>query len=402
MRRGIRNKLWRGLPWDGQGLFTPTPGPLPGLRRWAAKRFWKRTPRWTHPLLIPVSRLGWAVASVINVWDYTRSRELPPQSIPQLLLDCLRSGARPNEALIWRRFFLPPGPHPLPGRAAGRVLSQLGSPSEQALLADKKSTAELLTRAGFPAPPLITTIPQGQPMDPADPVWSRPGHLFIKPRHGAASHGTFALEILAAGLYRLDGGTTISAESLRDELTSASLHESDDLLVQPRLFAAPELADLAATGAAPVLRLTTARNPGEAPFLHSAFISIEAPGEPPRHFIRGQVRVPVDVVAGCMKSGIWFAHPEVRYDRLPWNRAPLFDRPLPGFQTSVEIVLRAMELFPGLPLVNWDLILTPAGPVILEGNTGGDWILTNLSTLQGIETVPLAPLLQRWATSSER
>lgn len=393
----IRHKLWRGLPWDGQGLFTSTTGALTGLRSWAAKRFWQRTPLWSRPLLIPVSRLGWAAASVVHVWAYARSQDLPRQLLPQLLMDCMRSGARPNEALIWRQFFIPSGLHPLPGRAAGRVLSQLGSPAEHALLRDKKAAAERLARAGLPVPPLVMVIPRGQAVDLADPVWSLPGHLFIKPRRGSASRRTIALDVLAAGFYRINDASMIPAESLRNRLSNMSLREMDDLLVQTRLFAAPELADLVSSGTAPVLRLTTARNPGEAPFLHGALLSIDVPGEAPRHFIRGQVRVPINVVTGSMASGIWFLHPGVRYDHLPWNQAQLIDRSLSGLHKSVEIVLQAMALFPCLPLVNWDLILTPAGPVILEGNTGGDWILTNLSSLQQIETVDLAPLLRRWA-----
>ena len=64
------------------------------------------------------------------------------------------------------------------------------------------------------------------------------------------------------------------------------------------------------------------------------------------------------------------------------------------------MALQAMVLLPGLPLVNWDLMLTPEGPVILEGNTCGDWILTNLSALQEMDTARLEPLLRRWAAAS--
>jgi hypothetical protein len=98
-----------------------------------------------------------------------------------------------------------------------------------------------------------------------------------------------------------------------------------------------------------------------------------------------------------MKPGIWFLHTGARYRSLPWNEAPLAARALPAFDHAVRVVLDAMALLPGLPLVNWDVIVTSMGPVILEGNTGGDWILTNFSTLDGMNIVPLAPLLDRWS-----
>jgi hypothetical protein len=315
---------------------------------------------------------------------------------PRLFVDCLRSGARPNDALIWRQFFPPPGLHPLPGRGAGRLLTQLGSAAEHSLLADKQAATELLAKAGLPVAAILETIHRGGTMDPSSPIWSRPGHLFLKPRHGWGSRGTMAIDVLFPNVFRIDGGPLIGTAALRAGLAAES---ADDLLVQTRLYAPPDLADIATSGVAPVLRMTTARNPGEAPFLHSALLSTQVPGERPRNFIRGQIRAPVDAATGRIGPGIWFLHPGERYLHLPWNRAPLAERPLPGFDCAVKIVLRAMALFPGLPLVNWDVIVTRSGPVILEGNTAGNWILTNLSTLQGLETVPLAPLLRRWITA---
>jgi hypothetical protein len=98
-----------------------------------------------------------------------------------------------------------------------------------------------------------------------------------------------------------------------------------------------------------------------------------------------------------MAAGICFRHPDQRHAFLPWNRAALAGRTLPGFEQAAEMALQAMSLFPDLPVVNWDLIVTASGPVFLEGNTCGDWILTNLSSLAGLETEPLVPLLQLWA-----
>lgn len=96
-----------------------------------------------------------------------------------------------------------------------------------------------------------------------------------------------------------------------------------------------------------------------------------------------------------MGPGLWFLNPTERYLRLPWNGAHINGRGLPAFQRSVDIVLHAMAILPNFPLVNWDLILSPEGPVILEGNTGGNWILTNLAAVHGMSAAPLTPLLNR-------
>src|ERR1700742_2754307 len=145
MWRASLNKLWWRLPLDGQGLFSPSdlsPGEpaLTTLRAWSAARFWKRAAWWTRPLLIPAARLAWVVACVSQVCSFAKARTLPSRTARELLVDCLRSGARANEALIWSQFFSlpsqPPGPHPLPERAASVLLSRVGSARERNLLAE--------------------------------------------------------------------------------------------------------------------------------------------------------------------------------------------------------------------------------------------------------------------------
>jgi Sugar-transfer associated ATP-grasp len=393
-RRSL-NRLWRSLPYDGQGLFSSADAALGSLRLQAASHFWKRVPWWSRPVLIPVARLGWFIACIIRTREFARAEKIPRRPAFRLFIDCLRSGANPNEALVWRQFFRPSSPHPLPGRAVARLLSQLGSATERDLLSDKQATAEVLARAGLPVPPLLDIMRSGHAIDPSGQAWSRPGQLFLKPRYGSGARGAMAVDVVASGVYRIDGGPPTGVDSLLDRLARV-----DDLLIQTRLNAAPEMDDLATFGAAPVLRLTTARSPAGTPFFHSGLLSINAPGERPRNFIRGQIRVPVCIATGCMALGIWFRYPGQFYRHLPWNGAPLADRAVPELGHAVEMALQAMSLFPGLPLVNWDLIITASGPVILEGNTAGDWILTNFSSVQGIETQPLAPLLRRWSCVS--
>ena len=58
--------------------------------------------------------------------------------------------------------------------------------------------------------------------------------------------------------------------------------------MQEHLRVDARLSDLAAGGAAPVLRLTTAREPGSPPFLYSAFLAVPVPNEP-RDFRRSHL-----------------------------------------------------------------------------------------------------------------
>jgi hypothetical protein len=279
-------------------------------------------------------------------------------------------------------------------------LAELGNPAASQLLADKLATADLLEAAGLGTPPLLAVIRRGGAADLDASPWLAPAAVFVKPRHGAARRGALAIDVLGMGRYRIDGGEPIDRSPLLERLRIGAVH--DDLLVQTRLTPASELVDLMSGDDAPVLRVTTAREPDGEPFVHSALLEVHVPGERPRSFIRGHLHVPIELRAGELRSGVWFARPDERYSRLPWNAALLDGRPLEGLRPALAAAVRAMQLLPGVPLVNWDIVLTPQGPIILEGNTGGNWILTILPERLGVETVSIVPLLRRWANEVER
>src|SRR5690606_21334571 len=140
----------------------------------------------------------------------------------------------------------------------------------------------------------------------------------------------------------------------------------------------PALDDLADAGRPPVLRLTTARAVDGAPFLYSALLAIPVPGVSPRAFLRGHLWAPTDRTSGRLAAAASLGAPARRFEALPWNGAPIAGRELPGFAAAADAAVRAMRLIPALPLVNWDVILAPQGPVFLEGNAVGNWILTCL------------------------
>ncbi len=385
-------RLLATLPIDGQGLGAPADRDLRALRRWAARRFWQRVPAAARPFCIVLARLAWLVAAPARAAKVARQESLPLRGTVRLAFHALWSGAQPNEAFIWRSVF--PGFHPLPGRAANRLLPLLGDPAQRRLLADKHAAAEFLSGHGLAVPVLHALLPRGRGVGLSDRIWSGQGPLFIKPRHGSAGRGARRVDVTHNRRFRIAGGAPMEHAAFAAWLGARVAN--DDLLVQEYLAAASDLTDLAPDGNPPVLRLTTARMPDAEPFLHSALLCIGVPGENPQHFIRGQLRIPVDPASGRLGAGIWFRTPGQRYAHLPWSKAPLTGRLLPAFASARGTVLRAMALFPRLPIVNWDLILAPRGPVVLEGNTSGDWILTNLPASQGLGGMSLVSVLSAW------
>lgn len=230
-------------------------------------------------------------------------------------------------------------------------------------------------------------------MLPEEATLGRP--LFVKPRHGHGHRDAFAL-VHQDGAW-LVNGRSVSTADLQHRLEQAS--RRDDLLLQERLLAITELADLAVDDRAPVLRLVTARQPGGDPFLHSAMLTLGVPDRDPAHFLEGAIHVPVDAATGHLLRGICLSRPAERLEHLPWKLAPLTGRRLPHFDDAVGDALAAMSALPPLPLVHWDVILTGSGPVFLEGNSSGNWIIASLPGLEGQGACDLADLLACWRPS---
>lgn len=410
-------RFWQGLPWDGLGWELgreSTDDPVMMALRTHAARHWRRhrVPAGLRAPFWLADRLGWPLAALARTRSYAGAIGLPAAETLKLFRDCLLTGGDPMEVHVWRGLF--GGRHPLPARSASRVLTGLGAPEAHALLADKLATAGRLGSAGIAFPVLHGMLRRGAPLD-LDRLADLTPNLFVKPRHGRGGRDAFALTRIDTRkgtgdeeVWRIDGHP-VAAAALRDRLEKLTRH--DDLLLQEHLTADPALEDLSAGSSPllqrlpmlrpPVLRIATARLPGEPPFLHAALLTIALPGRNPRDFLNGAIHAPVDPADGRLAAGLSLAAPRDRLERLPDHGAKpdgaqLKGRPVPWFAEAVTLALRAMAALPPVPLVHWDIVTAPTGPVLLEGNSAGNWILASLPGACGLDAGPLAPLLARW------
>jgi hypothetical protein len=311
-----------------------------------------------------------------------------------LFVDCLMSGARPGEAWQWRELF---GDRiELGKRAASLLLSVLGDPAGHALLADKVATARALRAAGAPVPETLATFgPDSAEADLAPVRTARVG-LVIKPQTGYGAHGLFFTQPLAADRWRVNGAQ-VSWEAFSAMLRGA--HEP--LLAQPRLRGAAALDGFLEAERPPILRVTTARRPGAAPFLHGAFLAIPVPGATATTVATKDIRAPVDPASGRLAAAVLLADPRQRLSSVPWNQAKIEGRVLEGFAAAVEATLLAAAAVPPLPVISWDVVLTDAGPMILEGNSMANWLLANLARSRDWNATSLLPLLAEWESAAE-
>ncbi|WP_162932361.1 sugar-transfer associated ATP-grasp domain-containing protein [Solimonas sp. K1W22B-7] len=304
-----------------------------------------------------------------------------PREFFRLLRLALWWGIPPFEA---RRL----GVHHRPGTALDYVYdleagawSRLCSPGPEAersrrLLADKIRCAEVLRAEGIPTVETLHCLPRhdGAALDPClgrgQQAW------FCKARAGHAGLGAFAVWREGDSLRGkgFDGRPLVDAAAVAQAWQA--LLERGDALVQPALRNHRGLGALCDSEEAITLRLFTRGGGGPAWF---AMLEIPAPEPPGGKAGHSYVILPLDE-QGCPQP----RRPE---DLPPAARAaqtevcarlPQGFR-VPHWEEVLDQSRHAQSLVPGLWAAAWDWVITPEGPVLLEGNAG-----FGLSMLQAV------------------
>ncbi len=370
------------------------------FQRVAARGFWKRLPAVYRPPAIVVARLLWLAAC--PVWTVLEWRKAGARiaDARAALWAGWTIGTHPRDTILYR---LMTGDDParvrlvqeLPGVAQSiLLLLALGDPSEIALASDKLECAERLARLGFPIAPILAVVTSGQaPLLDRAP-WNGPNKLLVKPRHGGVAQGLFSVCYRGSGLFSVRDRIVMNGTELARQMAVAA--RRDSLLVQSYIGPSPATLDLCRDAPAIVRLFTMRRAPGESAFVVSAMLKVLPPGMDAPQGIDELLLMPIDVETGTLEDGILLSRPRERWSRTPWNNAPVRGRPAPGWTAIRDMAIGASEILPGTPVIGWDILLGPDGPVILEANTSISLFRAMLWHFEKGVSSPLGAALETW------
>jgi len=347
-----------------------------------------------HPfrwLLIGASVVLWPAKSVVLIFRYTRifgpeverteGRSRARQALDQFRLAWGHSisphsyytfgFSRREQRRMATRFLYD---------AEGIVLFQsLNEDSVALSLSNKLLFDRILSARGLPSVPTIAWTERGEL------VWARPAEpelppqdLFVKPIASFAGQGAMLWEYMGSGMYSSVTGAALCASygvRLPGKGTAilhgrdlcslvVVLSQREEMLVQPRLFNDPELADLS-TGALLTARILTGCLDGKAEFIRGVF----------KMPVGRSVVVNFGIVApiddtGTLGAATPFGPSPVRHVRHPDTSANILGRCLPCWDGIREVAVAAHESLPEYTFVGWDIALTPDGIYVIEGNAG--------------------------------
>ena len=223
---------------------------------------------------------------------------------------------------------------------------------------DKARFATLCEAAGLPHAAVLAELRDGHQ------VAGTPLHelclaeLWVKPTSGSQGQGAQGWSYDGQNTYR-SGNEALTAEQWRSRLMAS------DCIVQQRLENHPGLSPVTNQAAA-VMRLTTvADRAGRASLIGAGvglpFGTLQSTG--------GSIACTLSPATGEIVSALgrrnepMEAHPDTGHSLLGFV--------MPLWQDCVALVLRAhIAAFPRFATLGWDVVVTPAGPLLLEANSG--------------------------------
>lgn len=408
LRKAIRlfRRVWYRLPLDGSGVFSWGPWPGRIFGKVAARDFWRRTAPSGRWVLLPMARCIWLVACPVLAVQQGFRRQAPLRDICAAVWLGWTSGKPPACALLHRALA---GEHKnrlavadsIPGDRTGvLLLAAVGSSADMKLASDKFAMASQILALGLPGPRTLAVLQRGEVPDLTTPVWTSGKALLVKPCHGGAARGIFTVFYAGGQQFVVKGHTSVSSQELAQRLMAAA--SRDTVLVQEWIGPAPEMEDLSPC-AAPVFRVFVLRPaPGEAPYVVSAMLKVLPPGLDAPQGVDELLLMPVNPETGVLDDGILLSQPAVRWQYSPWGGGPIRGRWLRQWTETREMAEAASQLLPGTPLIGWDILLGPAGPVILEANTGISVFRSMLRHFEQGTTSPVPVSLLRWCLSRSR
>lgn len=262
-----------------------------------------------------------------------------------------------------------------PGPAADRV---------RTLLSDKLLFADYCRSEGVSIVENVAVLPAGSTMTTLIESAPKLQHI-AKPRSGSAARGVFVFEVVGQTVC----ANTLWGKQLADPIdeTIEALLRAGEYLIQPLLDCHQALHPVGAcANHSTVVRVITERKSGYARPLCAA---IEIPVELGARV--GFVAVEIELATGALVAPVGGAV-DPRLGAAVDDVVASVEQSIeiPQWREMTDLCAAAHALVPGLSMIAWDVIPTPAGPVLIEGNSNWSVVVPQLILGPLLDRLPVA------------
>ncbi len=250
------------------------------------------------------------------------------------------------------------------------------NPLQSAVINDKVAFAKFCQQLGLPTPNIFAVVHLQQEMinkeyaPPDCPEVS----LFVKPCLGARAEGTSVWLYLGNGLYKNTRNEIILSWH---ELLSAkqSTTQSPSFLIQPLLTNHSSLASIS-LNALSVARIVTGLTP-ELTVIPIVATFKMASNHQQLHSSNG-LNSAIDLASGELGLAYYY-NPKLPPVAIhPATGAQIMGLHLPQWSQALNLVSLAHNRLQNFTFIGWDIVFTPEGPMLLEGNSGWETVMVQL------------------------
>jgi hypothetical protein len=201
------------------------------------------------------------------------------------------------------------------------------------------------------------------------------GGLVVKHVEGIRGTAVFVFTEVDAGnslpLLHIDGrrfDVPTLLEKMRKTETRQSGSFSRTWIIEERMHPHPEIARLCGPTLS-CMRMQTFIESDGRPRLIASMIKVPNKARAVDNLHFGGVAVWVDPETGVLGRGRVMSQKDANWlTALPWNGAKFSGMQLPYWQEAKSVALRAAAAFPWSRCIGWDVAITRAGPLLIEGN----------------------------------
>lgn len=264
------------------------------------------------------------------------------------------------------------------------LLSALNDEAQVDILGDKRRFHDYFLDNGIATVRNLAIAGDGHPLDGTFFSNCRED-VFFKPKRGSRSLGVERWDWSEEGFRKAHSDMVYQPERLTQYLRELS--ERRVYLVQPRLRNHPDVEDLS-NGSVIVFRVLSVRFGGAveliAPVAQLPFDNVVN-----EYWRERVVSVAVDLDTGVLSSILGGGTDANRTGGGEFGKARIVGRVVPNWSEGMELLRRAHEALPGMVLVGWDLVFTPEGPQLIEGNSGPGLLMHQLPPLRPLRVTGL-------------
>lgn len=232
-------------------------------------------------------------------------------------------------------------------------------------LLDKHHLWQRLTAGGVATVPVLALLRGGAWVEGAWAAAAAAGDLVLKPTRMSRGDGIEFIDAHGSDAWRI-GGRRLSGAEVRHHIEARS--REFPLILQPRMHNHPQLARYSAEGLATLRIITMKRADMAEPVCLVAALRIPADASRLANLYQHSSVTAVDVGQGVLGPTATARPGCEEVAAHPSTGRPLAGERVPFWPECRELCLAGHRLAPSLNSIGWDVIVTGAGPLVLEAN----------------------------------